>query len=103
MECPYCNHLTKHHQPMCIVMVDDGVPCGCTHGKKLIFVTNTVDPNDKESFDDFLKSVYDDPEKARGVYLKWIKGYVIGEPVATKDFVVRQLKKLGVIGLYKLE
>lgn len=32
--CPECGCPLEAHQPMCIIMVADGVPCGCTYGKE---------------------------------------------------------------------
>lgn len=61
------------------------------------FLSNTHDPHARM----YVARMFDQTqEEAWRNHLEWLKDKVIGEPQATADYTVEELKAMGLVGVY---
>ncbi len=65
------------------------------------FLGNTHDPQDEENAKMYVVRRFGEThDEAWKHHIEWLKGKVIGDPQATEAYTVRQLKDMGMVGVY---
>ena len=64
------------------------------------FLQNTYNPEAKDAGIHLTQLHNETPEESWESYLRWLDGKIIGEPQATRDYTVEQLKARNVVGVY---
>lgn len=68
--------------------------------KKLRFLTNIHDPQDKNARMYIRCMPYQTQEQAWREHLEYLKDKVIGDPQKTEAYTVAELKAMGLVGVY---
>lgn len=70
---------------------------------KLRFLTNIYNPEQPDAKILLTRHFDETVDGAWQQHLRWLKGKIIGDPQATDDYTVEELKSLDMVGVYVLE